>query len=343
MSDPRGASGIEAARAAMARGDFVRAISVLEALDNRVDVPSGDALLAECRRRAAMAQPPPERVVAGCVRPPVDVFAGVMGIPEIPAAQLDLPRLASGILYHGALLVRGLLTASCTDGLARGFDRALAARAAFGVAGTRSPWYAPFDCWSADESAELNVARSFNHAAGSVLAVDSPRMLREWIDLARQLGLLDLIAVYFGERPWLSALKTTLRRIPATIKRADWHQDGAFLGNDIRSVNVWLALSDCGVDAAGLDVVPRRLDAIVPTGTGGAIFDWSVGPDTVARTAGTTGIASPHFAAGDALLFDHFCLHRTSVPPGICRERYAIESWFFAPSAYPAKQGALML
>ena len=46
----------------------------------------------------------------------------------------------------------------------------------------------------------------------------------------------------------------------------------------------------------------------------------------------------PLFEPGDALLFDDLMLHRTAAAPGLTRARYAIESWFFAPSTYPADQ-----
>ena len=35
------------------------------------------------------------------------------------------------------------------------------------------------------------------------------------------------------------------------------------------------------------------------------------------------------------MLFDHLCLHRTAIEPTMKKTRYAIESWFFAPSVYP--------
>jgi hypothetical protein len=35
------------------------------------------------------------------------------------------------------------------------------------------------------------------------------------------------------------------------------------------------------------------------------------------------------------LLFDEFAVHRTAADEGMLNVRYAIESWFFAPSAYP--------
>src|SRR5262245_40306410 len=37
-----------------------------------------------------------------------DVFEGVQGLPEITVDQLSVETLSSGILHHGALLVRGL-------------------------------------------------------------------------------------------------------------------------------------------------------------------------------------------------------------------------------------------
>jgi len=40
------------------------------------------------------------------------------------------------------------------------------------------------------------------------------------------------------------------------------------------------------------------------------------------------------FAPGDALLFDELLLHRTAALAR-AQDRYAIESWFFAPSSYP--------
>ena len=42
--------------------------------------------------------------------------------------------------------------------------------------------------------------------------------------------------------------------------------------------------------------------------------------------------------AGDAVIFDDRFVHRTGVGAGMCHERYAIESWFFAASVYPAAQ-----
>ena len=50
----------------------------------------------------------------------------------------------------------------------------------------------------------------------------------------------------------------------------------------------------------------------------------------------------PLFHAGDALLFDDLFLHRTAIDPSMTRPRYAIESWFFAPTDYPKGQVPLV-
>ncbi len=72
------------------------------------------------------------------------------------------------------------------------------------------------------------------------------------------------------------------------------------------------------------------------------MFDWSVSPHVVAEAAADAPVIRPDFAAGDALLFDHMFLHRTAAGPGMSRERYAMENWFFAPSAYPEGQFPLL-
>ena len=65
-------------------------------------------------------------------------------------------------------------------------------------------------------------------------------------------------------------------------------------------------------------------------------------PAVVEDVAGGTGVVRPVFEAGDALLFDHMFLHRTASDPAMSSERYAVETWFFAPSAYPEDQVPLV-
>ena len=87
-----------------------------------------------------------------------------------------------------------------------------------------------------------------------------------------------------------------------------------------------------------MDIVPRRVDHVVPTGTDGAIFDWSIAPSVVTEAALGTPVIRPVFEPGDALLFDHLFVHRTAAEPTMTHERYAMETWMFAPSGYPKGQ-----
>ncbi len=195
-------------------------------------------------------------------------------------------------------------------------------------AGRIDEWFSPFP--GRDRSVEGT--RTWLRTKGGVLTGDSPRGRAEISDVFLRTGLFDLAEQYLGERPILSLDKWTIRR-GVVENGIEWHQDGAFLGEHVHALNVWLALSECGVDAPSLDVVPYRLDHIVPTGTVGATYDWSVADDVANHAARPNGWVRPRFAPGDALLFDDKLLHRTGADPRMRRERYAVETWFFAPSA----------
>jgi hypothetical protein len=257
--------------------------------------------------------------------------------PEVPARALTVDDVRSGIQHHGCLIVRGMLDPRHVELLTADIDHALAAaeaRANGASAAETAPWWVPFR--PADRYS-VGGGRQWIWEQGSVWAVDSPRSLFDMVEVFRELGLDALVADYLGESPALSVKKCTLRRVPADTG-TNWHQDGAFLGDGIRTLNVWIALSPCGEDSPSLDVVARRLDRTIATGTDGATFDWSVGEAAVERARNTTPIVRPTFGAGDVMLFDDLFLHRTGVSPGMTRDRYTIESWFFAPSTYPDEQ-----
>ena len=266
-----------------------------------------------------------------------ELFPVTTSPPEVQGADLTAEALGSGILLHGCLLVRGLVPPPRVAPLVDAIDKAMASYDAHrdgAPVSETAPWFVPF---KPGAGYRVGHGRQWVRDGGGAWTVDSPRALFDLIETFQDVGLDQALTGYLGERPALSVKKCTLRRVP-TDTSADWHQDGAFLGSGIRTVNVWLSLSHCGDDAPGLDVVPRRLNHIVETGTDGAQFDWSVGPQLVERVAGDAGVVRPIFEPGDALLFDDFFLHQTGVSPGMTEERYAIESWFFAPSTYPHDQ-----
>jgi hypothetical protein len=275
-----------------------------------------------------------------------DRFAGVDGLPEIDGDDLDAGLVASGIRHHGSLIVRGLVGDADVETLVAGTDRAIAARDAWSDGADpaeTAPWFAPF---VPDEGyAPVENPRGWVKKGGGVWTADSPIMMFELLDVFGRAGITDVINGYLGERSALSVQKSTLRKVPHDLQGADWHQDGAFLdrGEGIRALNVWMALTPCGVDAPGLEIVPRRLDHLFETGTEGAWFDWSVGPGLVERATVDAPVVRPVFEAGDVVFFDDFNLHRTAVDPSMTVDRHAVESWFFATSKYPSHHCPILL
>lgn len=326
------------AKKLMAEKDYAAAIEVLNAIGSGQADGARDKLLAECRVLVFEATPPQRHQQGAWPVEVSDPFGAIAGIPEIDASQLDLAALSAGIRKHGALIVRGLVDQAKAAELAQGIQASIKARDAWKAdRKSQSPYYSRLAL-----PAAVATARDWVETGG-VWTADSPHMLAQIVNLFDSIGALAVIEQYFGERPIMSVSKSTLRCVPHTIDKADWHQDGAFLGKDIRSVNIWLSLSHCGRDASGLEIYPRRIEHILPTGVGGAIFNWSLGPETVAEAVRGVGTESPIFAPGDAMIFDHLFLHRTGLPKGMTKDRYAIESWFFAPSAYPKDSGPLMV
>ena len=261
------------------------------------------------------------------------------GLPAVAAAELSGPVIRGAFLSHGCLIVRGLVPPRGAADLQAGIDRVFEARDA-NVGGApiaeTAPWYEP--CVPDPEYADsVALGRGFVGTGSGIWTADSPRVLFELLEAFEEAGLRRPITEYLGERPAISVNKGTLRRAAPEVGTEWWHQDGAFLGEGIRSVNVWLSLNRSGIDAPGLEVVPRRLERILDVGTEGADFYWSVGDAVVARTYDGS-FSRPIFEAGDALLFDHLFLHRTGTAPEMTKTRYATETWFFAPTAYPDPQ-----
>jgi hypothetical protein len=330
------------ADALVADGRLLDAIDVLCDANREADDPAVERKLAQVRH-AAFDHLDGASAFGQWPVPVADLDTpGPTGIPEITPAELDADTVRRNILAHGSVRVRGLLDDDEVTGFVAGIDTALAVREDAPAAGMRThgdqSWFAALPL-PPEEARTLG--RHWVAGAGGVLAADSPRLLFRLFETYETVGLRQVVADYLGERPVLSANKCTLRRVPLTAS-TDWHQDGAFLGRGIRALNIWVALSDCGVDAPGIDLLPRRFDHIVETGTGGAIFDWAVGPAVVESLAVDAPAVRPQFRAGDAVLFDDMCLHRTAIDPTMTRPRYAIESWFFAPTSYPAGQVALV-
>ena len=265
------------------------------------------------------------------------------GIPEIAAAELDAATLKANILSHGALLVRDFFPANVINALPRAIDEVLQAvdlpreekRA------LRSHYYSPPDNLTSimpEGAMELGALRVFNTRVGAAMCAEAPSLAETLLETFAASGLKQLIGEYLGEAPCLSVKKWVVRRSALPVEKAGWHQDGAFMGTDINTINLWLPLTTCGGDtgAPGMDVVPQRLYDIVSAD--GASFDWAVADSHVNQVFRTNPPVAPVFHAGDAFFFDHLYLHRTQYREEFARPRYAIETWFFGESSFSKSQ-----
>ncbi len=321
------------------RGRFADAVEALDREEVRVRDLGIERRLRRLRHEVGAKM---DRSPSGASWPPhySDRFADSVGIVDISRADLTVDTLRAGVLGQGAAIVRGLFDEDATSALRGAVESAFDARDRFDAGDTSAEVrarYDPFEPMEGDDFEEI--FRGWIKEGGGVLAADSPRSLAIMYEQYRRAGVFELVDGYFGDEGALSVLKTTLRIVqPSTSADAGWHQDGAFLGEDIRSLNLWLALSHCGRDAASLDIVPRRVEHIVTPGAVGAAFDWSVSNADVVPLCPDGLWVRPEFAPGDAIFFDHMNMHRTGVDPSMTESRYAIESWFFERSSYPHAQ-----
>jgi hypothetical protein len=255
------------------------------------------------------------------------------GLPAVRPEDVTPELVRAGILRDGCLLIRGLVDRPDAEQLVEEINDAFDARDAALAGETVDPGY--YDELEPDPRFTGFKAREFVSEGGGLWVADSPHVLFRMLDLFDRAGLGDVIQGYLDEPAVISVQKCTLRKVdPAAHSGRGWHQDGAFMG-DVRALNVWLSLSRCGDESPGMEIVPRRLDEIVPTGTEGAVFDWSVSPQVADQAAGEAGILRPIFEPGDVLLFDDLFLHTTASEPEMKKSRWAIESWFFGSSASP--------
>ncbi len=253
-------------------------------------------------------------------------------LPSIEARDLTPELLRAGILRDGCLLVRGLVDRDealrFADQIDRSFDERERHDAGEAVAeGYYEEFvlHPPFDPY---------LGRPWIKMGGGVYAADSPMLSFEMNEMFQAAGLPQLVSGYLGEPALISVHKTTLRKADPSVP-GTWHQDGKFMG-PVRALNLWLSLSRCGDEAPGLNIVPRRLDGYAPTKTEEAVLDTQVSRTKAEEAAGDRQIIRPIFEPGDALFFDELFLHETGSDPSMPNPRFAIESWFFGASGFPA-------
>lgn len=321
------------AEALEADGRLLEAVDLLAAADRDRHDPALEVHLVDLRRRAAEVHD------AGPGRtpwPPAydDPFPEVVGrLPEVDPSGLTPDVLGGAVRHHGSLVVRGLFRPEQVERGLEVIREAGRRRDADLPPGEGDVWYTPMETGRPMDKAYRRMVAG----QGGTWMADSPAATARILDDLRHAGAIDAIAGHFGERPYFSLQKSTLRHSPPVHNFAGWHQDGSFLGPEVRAMNVWVALSACGGDhlAPALEIVPRRVDSLLDTD--GGLGSASISDASVLEAAGDTPPVTPEFLPGDALLFDERLVHRTHLFPEMTEDRYALECWFFAGS-HPADE-----
>ena len=212
------------------------------------------------------------------------------GLPVVTLEELDVQTIRDAILTHGCLHVKGFLSEDLIAEFKAGIDETFTAceaqearktaapqnggaRRATNGDGQRTspPGTSRSSRWRPTRSGG---GRDWNKNNTGDLGGPPPRVHVELVEAFERAGSR---ADHRLPRRAAGDLDEQERRCAASADRggAEWHQDGAFLGESIRSLNVWLALTQCGEDAPGLEVVShaarrdrRRPAARAPTSTG---------------------------------------------------------------------------
>jgi len=264
--------------------------------------------LAGLREEAGRLRREKQRAMALQVPEFSDCFAGITGLPEVASVDLDASTLASGLLHHGALLVRGL------------YDDAMLARL----------------CSHARRQEAID--REEHAPLGC-----SPATLSLLVEVYRDSGLLQAVAAYFGDSPLLFAERVKLRQHRAETHKfaaIPWHQDVSFFGRKAWAVNCWAAVTPCGRDNPGISVIPGRVDDYIgwnPETQGLAPLDYGRSLSTEDLPALTDRYPARDciLEPGDALLFDEMTVHQTNSRRWRLEQQIVTISWFFRAKAFP--------
>ena len=152
---------------------------------------------------------------------------------------------------------------------------------------------------------------------------DNPTLLLE----REMIAVLEKI---FGRMPTISATDTYLRIVkPETADTyIPFHQDVTALATT--GVNVWVPLTDCGVDAPGLEIMARRTSVIFPTVTSpGDYNQMEIEAEAVYRDFPEKVRFYPTPSVGDAVLFLGSTVHRSYIAPSMTRMRTSLELRFY--------------
>jgi len=257
----------------------------------------------------------------------------IAGMRVFSVQDLDLQGISSALAETGCVRINGLFGAPAMAQICSWAERAFA-QLDHEIANGQLPpdFKAYFDL----------VPHMINHIPSGRFGhfQQSPWLIYQ-LFLASALPDI-LMAVYQGHFLY-SGLHSVVRRQTPSQPRwyTGFHQDGHFLNPDWKFLHCWSPLMSCGIDAPSLELIPAGLKAIRPslhkTDQGQHYYDnRDLDLETEILPYFPPASFCPQIlAAGDALFYDSFCLHRTYVTPNMTLARYNLEMRFLPDLALP--------
>jgi ectoine hydroxylase-related dioxygenase (phytanoyl-CoA dioxygenase family) len=284
-----------------------------------------------------------------------ETAAGDFRVPEVDASQLTVEILKTAIREKGCLIARNFFASDEVAEMRAYVDHAFAinddqSTAVHKYLSKQIDLEEVLEKTRADIEQKQKINSTYTNTVKtgstlrrplgnkSYLTAQTPMLAEKLLKLYEKKQLKTLLRGYFGNEPCLSVYKWVMRRSGAPDVTHDFHQDGAFMGDDISSLNCWIPLSDCGAGYSlhGMDIVPVRLVSTFAKGSGA--LNWTISPQSVVEKYSENSIVTPTFRTGDAFFFDHLLVHRTQCVPSATEKRYAIETWFFDSVNFPKNQ-----
>lgn len=167
------------------------------------------------------------------------------------------------------------------------------------------------------------LAPNVSNQAGSIWMVGGPDVVRGRIAI-----LVAIASAYLGkESVYFDWELTRARRVPPAGQRIHgMHQDGVEVAN-LQMLTMWVALTNCGRDAPGLELVrvPNLEHAKLMPGDHWTHGESDPKRDKVVDTFGEGVLWRPELKAGDSIIFTDRIYHRTYSHLGMSAARTSID------------------
>lgn len=138
---------------------------------------------------------------------------------------------------------------------------------------------------------------------------------------------IECLRKYFAKEDFTVNVESTgLRRCdPHHWKNfLPWHQD--ILDRKDQFLTCWMPFMKIDADTPGLDLVPFKLHHIITTQDKETIAnDYVNFSDELVNQKASPLRWRPQLDVGDVLIFDPYCVHRTSYDPNFKNERYSMD------------------